>query len=125
MMRLRVHPGDQRPTTSLAAVVLEFLSIRKSFLESLGEDLTQDACISDSLAEKMWNEDLKERFLQDMHDHPEDDERTTKRRRTEIHSRFKVWVRDFFGAKKTVETILQRGLEPEAMRYVQTCCWHP
>jgi hypothetical protein len=118
LMSLRQHGDDDRTSATLSAAILELLSMRCTFLQRQG--LPEGTILDGPLMQKFWNEDLKNAFLEEMHVHDDDTQRSNKRLSKEIHGRFSVWIHLAFGDKNTVRGILAEGLGADVVDYMRS-----
>ena len=116
-MRLRQHVADDRSAVALSAAILRLLHIRATFLQKHG--LAENTTPDDTLGKKIWNEDLQDNFKEEMYEH-DDSHLSSKRRRAELHGRFKAWVHLAFGDKETTQSILDNGLAPDVVNYLKS-----
>ena len=106
LMQLRFGPRDDRSQTQVALAIQSIMSVRQEFL--LRHHLNDMAILAEEHRKAIWNEDMKEKFIDDMHDHD----------RRKKHSRYRAWVRLALGDVHVVKKILKEGMPPDIFAYI-------
>jgi hypothetical protein len=102
-MLLRIHKDDHRSNADIAFDYSQLVRLRHQYVQR--KWLDWEAPLSEEDMKNIWNEDLHQLF----HD---DRPRNWTKKKSQLHSIFRVWLRESFGDVKAVRDILRN-----------TCCW--
>ena len=102
-MLLKIHRDDPRSNANIAFDYLQLVRLRHKHVQR--KQLNWEAPLSEEDIKNIWKEDLHQLFL---------DERPKNwtKTRSQLHSIFRVWLRESFGNVKAIRDILQN-----------TCSW--
>jgi len=122
MMLLRNNVEDDRPLSALADAILVLLCVRSEILGHSDIPLQAAAAFREDLDDKSmkmaFNDILKAKFLEEVHDH--DDSDVSKRKcRKRMHGRFHAWLHLRFGQRNRVRAVIREGIRPEVVLCLQ------
>ena len=102
-MLLKIHRDDPRSNANIAFDYLQLVRLRHKYVQR--KQLNWEAPLSEEDIKNIWQEDLHQLF------HDERPKNWTKTR-SQLHSIFRVWLRESFGNVKAIRDILRH-----------TCSW--
>ena len=102
-MLLKIHRDDPRSNASIAVDYLQLVRLRHKYVQR--KQLNWEAPLSEEDIQNIWKEDIHQLF------HDERPKNWTKTR-SQLHSIFRVWLRNSFGNVKAIRDILR-----------DTCSW--
>ena len=102
-MELRIHKDDQRSHADIAFDYAQLVLLRDHYVRRKFLDWEEPLSQQDQIG--IWNEDLHWWFLSERPDN-------CKRRKQQLHSIFRVWLRQSFGESQAIRDILRNS-----------CCW--
>ena len=102
-MQLRIHKDDRRSHADIAFDYAQLVLLRDQYVRRKFLDWEEPLSQQDQIG--IWNEDLHWWFLSER---PEN----CKRRKQQLHSIFRVWLRQSFGESQAIRDILRNS-----------CCW--
>jgi hypothetical protein len=102
-MLLKIHRDDPRSNANIAFDYLQLVRLRHKYVQR--KQLNWEAPLSEEDIKNIWKEDIHQLF------HDERPKNWTKTR-SQLHSIFRVWLRESFGNVKAIRDILRH-----------TCSW--
>ena len=102
-MLLQIHTDDPRSNANIAFDYLQLVRLRHKYVQR--KQLNWEAPLSEEEIKHIWKEDIHQLF------HDERPKNWTKTR-SQLHSIFRVWLRESFGNVKAIRDILRN-----------TCSW--
>ena len=102
-MLLRIHKDDHRSHADIAFDYAQLVLLRHQYVKRNGLDW--EAPLSEQDQKDIWDQELHSWFLSER---PESCSRTTR----QLHSIFRVWLRQSFGEVQAIRDILRNS-----------CCW--